>query len=842
MLPSHDHERAEQLLSEALSLPGPERIPFLTNACADDIELRTELLSLLEHAEPAEKLFDTLAELAIPDLPPPSLQAGRFEIMECIGVGGMGAVYRARDARLERDVALKFVPGRADVDGRLLQEARAVAALEHPNICTVHEIAETADGRSFIAMTLYDGETLRERLTHGPLTVGDALEIAIQVARGLSAAHAQGVVHRDIKPGNIMVTSGGTVKLLDFGLATTSKAGATAGAVPGTIPYMSPEQIRGETPGPQSDLWSLGVVIYEMLTGGRPFSGREQADRIEAILNETPKPLRSIDRRIPVALERMVARLLERDAAARYGTADELLRDLTHAQAAHNPPPVAALLQSTRARLFVLAGIAVLLLGGALVWRQIEGRAAGAGDAETKSIAVLPFQPAANDTAQHYLADGLREELTTVLSRLQALRVAGHGSVARFREDPPDFQTIGRALRVSSVLTGNVRRFGDSIRVLTELYSTADGSRTWANTYQLPLSNIVTLHNDVALRVATALNVPLSAAERSRLTQGTVVNSEAFAFYLRGRYFWNQRTASAYARAIEYFERALAQDSLFAPAYAGLASVYLQLGMSGQRPVAESAALARAAALRAVALADNSAEAHAVLALYLHGYAWDSQAAEREFKRALELDPGHPMTHQYYSTFLRSLRRFDEAIAHGKRAVELDPLMPGFSETLAFTLLRAGRTEAALQQIRSALELDSTYWRAHAVLGAIYENTQRSSEAIRQYQRANQLAGSAAHRTTADLARVLAVSGQAGTARQLLDSLRLVAARSGTYEAATATVLHALGEDDAAFQWLETAYQQRQPHLRFLDGDPRYAALARDARFNNLMQRIGVRH
>jgi Tfp pilus assembly protein PilF len=364
----------------------------------------------------------------------------------------------------------------------------------------------------------------------------------------------------------------------------------------------------------------------------------------------------------------------------------------------------------------------------------------------------------------------------------------------------------------------------------------------WANTYQLPLSNIVTLHHDVALRVATALDVPLSAAEREWLTQGTVVNSEAFAFYLRGRYFWNQRTASAYARAIEYFERALAQDSFFAPAYAGLASVYLQLGMAGQRPVAEAGALARAAALRAVALADNSAEAHAVLALYLHGYAWDSQAAEREFKRALELDPGHPITHQYYSTFLRSLRRFDEAITHGTRAVELDPLVPGFSETLAFTLLRAGRTSAALQQIRSALELDSTYWRAHAVLGAIYENTQRPRDAIRQYQRANQLAGSAAHRTTADLARVLAVSGQAATARQLLDSLRLIAARSGTYEAATATVLHALGDDQAAFQWLETAYRQRQPHLRFLDGDPRYAALARDARFDSLMQRIGVRH
>ncbi len=832
-------DRAEQLLSEALSLPPTDRISYITNACADDAALRTELLSLLDHAEPAEQFFESLGQLAVPELPPPSFQAGRFEIVECIGVGGMGAVYRARDARLERDVALKFVPAQrgVDPDRRLLQEARAVAALEHPNICTVHEIAETADGRSFIAMTLYDGETLSERLKRGPLPVADALEIAIQAARGLSAAHAHGVVHRDIKPGNIMITSGGIVKLLDFGLATTSSAGATAGGVPGTIPYMSPEQVRGETPGPPSDLWSLGVVIYEMLAGVRPFSGQEPAERIAAILGATPKPLRSINRRVPAALERIVARLLERDTATRYADADALLHDLARVQARHKRR-VAALLPSPRARLAAVAGVAVLLASGGSVWRALERRAPAA---DIKSIAVMPFLPAANDTAQRYLADGLRDELTSVLSQLQTLRVVGKHSVDRFRTGTPDLPAIGRALQVSSALTGSVQKSGDSIQVRAELYRTTDGRQIWAHTYRLPLSNVVALHHDVALQVATALDASLSVAERERLARRAAVNSEAFALYLRGRYFWNQRTANSYARAIEYFERALAEDSLFAPAYAGLASVYLQQGVSGRLPVAEAAARTRAAALRAVALDENSAEAHATLALYLHGYAWDTEGAEREFKRALELDPGHAMTQQYYSTFLRSLRRLDEAIAHGTRAVELDPLMPGFSETLAFTLLRAGRTDAALQQIHGALELDSTYWRAHAVLGAIHENTNRPAEAIREYERANQLAGPAAHRTTADLARVLARIGEAAKARQLVDTLRVVAARSGTYEAAAATVFHELGDDAAAFQWLETAYQQKQSHLRFIDGDPRYLPLARDARFTNLMRRIGVR-
>lgn len=835
---SASRDRAEQLLSDALSLPRVDRASYIISACGDDADLRTELLSLLEHAEPGEAFFHSLAQLAVPELPPPTFQAGRFEIVECIGVGGMGAVYRAHDARLERDVALKFVPAPrgADPADRLLQEARAAAALEHPNICTVHEIAETTDGRSFIAMTLYDGETLAERLKRGPLAVADALEIAIQAARGLSAAHTHGVVHRDIKPGNIMVTSNGTVKLLDFGLATTSHAGISEAAVPGTIPYMSPEQIRGETPGPQSDLWSLGVVLYEMLAGARPFSGQNQADRVESILGAIPPPLRASNRRVPAALARIVARLLERDTARRYLSADELLRDLTRVQLVHARLPVAALWHAPGARLLVLAGIAVLLVGATLLWRPD-----GSGVADARSVAVLPFLQAPGDTAQQYLGDGLREELAAVLSQLQALRVVGHASVARFRDEPPDIREVGRALHVTGVLTGNVQRYGDSIRVRAELYTAADGRRIWANTYQLPLSQVEALHHDIALRVATALGAPLSAAERERLAQQAAVNAEAFAFYLRGRYFWNQRTAGAYARAIEYFERALREDSLFAPAYAGLASVYLQMGMAGQMPIAEAGTRVRSAALRAVALADNSAEAHAVLALYLHGYAWDVVAAEREFKRALELDPGQPITQQYYSTFLRSLRRMDEAIAHGQRAVELDPLVPGYSETLAFTLLRAGRPDAALAQIRGALELDSTYWRAHAVLGAIYENTNRESDAIREYERANQLAGPAAHRTTADLARVLARTGEENRARELLDTLRVVAVRSGAYEAAAATVLNALGDNDAAFEWLDTAYRQKQPHLRFLDGDPRYLPLARDARFADLMRRIGVR-
>lgn len=833
-----DGSRAEQLFSDALALPLEERIEFVTGACRGDPALRAELISLLEHAEPAEAFFESLAQAVIPDLPPPALQAGRYEILECIGVGGMGAVYRARDARLERDVALKFMPARREVpddDNRLLHEARAAAALEHPNICTIYEIAETADGRPFIAMTLYDGETLRERLVRGPLGEREALDIAIQAARGLVTAHAHDVVHRDVKPGNIMITSAGIVKLLDFGLATRAHSPVHEGALPGTVPYMSPEQLRGETPGPQSDLWSLGVVMYEMLAGRRPFAGGDAAACRSSVLNDAPDPLRGGNMQVSSVLERIVTRLLERDTSARYQTADELLRDLLREQASRNGAS-GWLPASRRARAVAFVAAAALLLGGVSAWQQVAG-----GRHVARSIAVLPFRQADDDSSQRFLADGLRDELTATLSRLQGLHVIGQRSVARYESEPRDLQEIGKALQVRSVLTGTVRAMGDSIQLRAELYDTGDGRLVWEDSYQMPVSRIARLHNDIASGVSDALGVRISAPERANLAERAAMSSNAYTSWLRGRYFWHQRTAISYARAIEQFQLAIREDSLFAPAYAGLASVYTQQGMAGQLPIPEAAEKARAAALRAVALDGNSAEAHSALALYLHAYAWDSEMAEREFIRALELDPDQPLTHHYYSTFLRSLRRLDEAVAHGSRAVALDPLVPGYSETLALTLLRAGQPEAAQERIRQALELDSTYWRAHAVLGAIAESTNRPEDAIRAYRRANELAGAVAHRTTADRARVLARTGARSEARQLSDSLWAVAARSGAYEAAAATVFHALGDDSIAFYWLETAFRQKQPHLRYLDGDPRYESLARDSRFAALMQRVGVR-
>ncbi|HET7374629.1 MAG TPA: protein kinase [Gemmatimonadaceae bacterium] len=841
-------ERAERLFEEALLLPLAARARFVTTACAGDVELAAELLSLLEHARAGEQFFGRLAEVVIPPVMPSTMNAGRFEIRGLIGAGGMGTVYRAHDARLDRDVALKFLPPHLgvapDAEGRLLREARAAAGLEHVNICTVYEIGETDEGLPFIAMALYEGETLKERLARGPLPIADAIDIAVQVARGLATAHAQGIVHRDVKPGNIMLTSGGTVKLLDFGLATMPDADHPAGITPGTVPYMSPEQTRGEPVGPRSDLWSLGVVLYEMLSGVRPFSGETNAVVVDAIRHAAVEPL-SQRAAASASLEGVVARLLDKDPDRRYRDADELIADLARELPMLGRSPMR--LRNTsrawqRGVLALLALVAVAVGATAAWWRghrAATGAAAGViAEASPRTLALLPFRNESQNPENAYVAEGLTQELTRALSRLHSVRVVSRRSAASFTNDQRDLQAVGRALKVGALVVGDVQDSSGALRVQARLINVHDGVTLWSETYASSATAIGTLQRELALRIANALQAKLSPAERDRLGRPGTRSAEALARDLKGRYFANQRTAAAYRLAIGYFEQAIAADSQYAAPWAGLAAIYTQQGMSGQLSPRQARERSRAAALRAISLDDSLAEAHAVLGVYLHDYEWDSDAAERESRRAIELDPNYATAYFYYGILLRSIGRLDEAVAQQSTAIELDPLVPAFNETLALTLLSAGRADAATARARTALELDSTYWRAHAVLGCILEATHRYADAIREYERANQLAGPSAHRTTGDLARVLALIGRRQDARHLLDVLQSRAERADIYEPAVATAFHALGDDAAAYDWLEHSYRQRQPELRFIDYDPRFVAMSSDSRFVDLMHRL----
>ena len=844
-------DHAERVFEEALTVSYGDRARFVGDACGDDAALAAELRSLLEHAEAGERFFGRLAGAMLQSpIGVVSTVCGRYEVIGLIGAGGMGSVYRAHDTRLDRDVALKFLPPHLSVapgaEDQLLLEARAAAGLEHINICTVYEVGETDEGWPFIAMALYNGESLKERLSRGPLPLTEAIDIACHIARGLGAAHARGIVHRDVKPGNVMLTTDGTAKLLDFGLATMPNSCVATGMTPGTVPYMSPEQTRGESLGRESDLWSLGVVLYEMLSGVRPFQGQSSREIVDAIRHSTFAPLSSIASSASTSLDRIVERLLQKEPSRRCNSTDALLADL-----AHERPSAAS--RTTRRlalgghRRWIATLIVVLIAGmsAPTAWRRIrhasyrtEVSAATVSTSTRRTLALLPFDNADLNPDAKYLTEGLTEELTRALSGLPSVRVVSRASASRVTSVGRNVQEIGRALNVNAVLTGKLQNSNGRLRVTARLVDVADGSELWSKTYEHRSAELLMLPRELAVQIANALAVELSPVERGRIGRPGTRSDVALASFLKGRYFANQRNAAAYRLAIGYFTEAIAADSQYGAPWAGLAAVYSQQGMSGQLSPQEAQRLTQAAALRAIRLDDASAEVHAILGVYLHCYAWSSKDAESEFRRAIELDPGYALAHFYYSTMLRSVHRFDEAIAQLTTAIELDPLVPAFSETLGFTLLAAGRMDEALPRVRTALELDSTYWRAHAVLGNYFELTHRYEDAIREYERANQLAGPTAHRTTADLARLAALTGRKDEAARLLAILQSRATRTAIYEPAVATAYHALGDDASAYDWLEHAYRQRQPELRFLIGDLRFRPMSGDPRFIGLLGRL----
>ncbi|MGH7696417.1 MAG: protein kinase domain-containing protein, partial [Gemmatimonadaceae bacterium] len=766
----------------------------------------------------------------------PSLTIGRYEILSCIGVGGMGAVYRARDTRLERDVALKFLPVHVRApraaEEQLLTEAKTAAALEHVNVCTVHEIGETDDGRPFIAMAFYEGETLRDRLRRGPLAVHEAVDIGKQIARGLGAAHARSIVHRDVKPGNVMLTPDGTVKLLDFGLAQVEDTNATrSGMTPGTMAYMSPEQVLGELVGPRSDLWSLGVVLYEMLTGTQPFRGETHSDVRHAISHAKPQSISRLQPGTPPSLQGILTRLLEKEPQARYASAAEVLTDLDltlRPKTSRLTSTWVGIANQPRGRLVLLGSLLAVFVAGAL-WRRpretapasltpTTGAAAPVSAAKSavpgigmRSVAVLPFTNVYGDSAEAYLSDGLSEALIAALSKVRTLRVVARTSAFAFKADTRDIRDIGKALNVSTVVEGSIQKVGERIRVTAQLINAADGVSVWSETYDRNFVDVFSIQNELATRIASALAAELTTVERERLARRPTTSPEALTMYLKGRYFWHQRTRASYERAIQHFKRAIEIDPRYAAPQAGLAAVYSQQGMSGVLPAQEAQRLMRESALRALELDDGFAEAHSMLGVYLLAYEADMDAAEREHLRAIALEPGNATARNLYGNFLRTIGRVDEAIVQQSLAVALDPLAPALSEILATTLHRAGRMSEAYDRVQDAIELDSTYWRARAVRALIYERTGRPNEAIREYERANALAGGATHRTKADIARVLASTGREAEARQLVAELRSEAARVGFMDPAVATALLALGDVDAAHAWLEEAYRQRNP-------------------------------
>jgi eukaryotic-like serine/threonine-protein kinase len=746
---------------------------------------------------------------------------GPYEILAPLGAGGMGEVYRARDTRLGREVAVKVLPERLAAEGDLVrrfeQEARAVAALSHPNVLTLYDLGREGD-RLYAVTELLEGETLRTRLAHAAPSWLKAVEVTIAVAEGLSAAHSRGIIHRDLKPENIFLTSDGRVKILDFGLArwkpplpasddatsAPTAAGTEPGWTMGTVGYMSPEQIHGGRADVASDLFSLGSVLYEAATGRRAFPGRTSAEVMTAVLRDPAPELSDADPGAPPELSRIVAHCLEKEPGERFQSA----RDLAFALRAVVSAAAGPKISSGRRRAI-------------------------------DSIAVLPLFDASGDADAEYLCDGITETIISRLSRLTGLRVMSRSTVFRYKGADVDPIAAGRALHVGAVVSGRVFHRGDDLVIRAELVDLSDGSQLWGEQYSRKMVDVFAIENEIATQISENLRLKISGQEKESLTRGATRNAEAYRLYLRGRFFWNKRTEQGIQKGIEYFRRAIEEDPNFAAAYVGIAESYCVLGFWTLAPPSETFPKAKASAQRALEIDPAFAEARAPLAYALYYYEWNWRAAEEEYRKCLEAAPQDATAHAWYGHLLCLTGRFDEALVYTRKSLELDPLSLIDSVQMAWVFYFARHYDQSIRMAEKTLEMDPTFAVAHVVLGLACEKTVAHARAIEELQKAVEFSGRSTQ-FLSYLAYVFARAGRAEEARAtLLELERLSQTRYvSSYFLAPAYV--ALGDADRAFQCLEEAFAERSNALTYLKVDPKLDDLRGDPRFTDLVRRVGL--
>jgi serine/threonine protein kinase/Tfp pilus assembly protein PilF len=737
----------------------------------------------------------------------------RYRILGKVGEGGMGVVYRAEDTRLKRHVALKFLSPHltreTEARERFMQEAQTASALDHPNICTIHEIDETEDGGVFIAMACYDGETLKAKIDRGPVDEREALEIATRIASGLREAHAGGIVHRDIKPANVMITAKDQVKIMDFGLAKLAgRAGLTlAGTTVGTVAYMSPEQARGEEVDGRSDLWSLGIVLYEMLTARQPFRGEHPQAVIRAILNDEHKPIERalIGSREPITSgesARLLARALAKDRAARYQSAQEMLSDLSKAAAALSRKP---------------------------------------GDRpdvpDLPSIAVLPFANLSGDPEQEYFCDGITEELINALSQINGLMVAARTSSFAFKGKLEDIREIGRKLDVDTVVEGSVRKAGDRVRITAQAIGVANGYHLWSERYDRDLSDIFAIQDEISEQVAGKLRGELLEDEKPKAAGRHGDDVEAYSLYLKGRHFWNKRTKEGLHRGIECFKQAIERFPDYALAYSGLAECYLTLIGSGFEAPEQLVPEARAATERALQLDETLAEAHNSLA-FIRGFCelnWP--AAEAEHKRAIELNPMYATAHHWYALHLSVMGRFDEALAEAELARRIDPLSPMIGTAVGTVLYTARDYDRAIEVLAGVLDIEPGFTPAHEFTAAAHVEKGRYEKARAAIERVSDSLGKPSLIT--NLATIYARAGERKKAMDLYEELRSLSEKTYVPPYSLAVVCAALGMKDEAFYHLNRAMEDRFG-IMILGADPGLDNLRTDPRFDELLRKAGL--
>lgn len=735
-----------------------------------------------------------------------------YEIIEKLGEGGMGVVYKAEDTKLKRTVALKFLPPELTRDPeakqRFIREAQAASALEHNNICNIHEIDETEDGQTYIVMACYEGEILKDKIQRGILKIEEAIDIAIQIAQGLEKAHKKGIVHRDIKPANVFITEDGVIKILDFGLAKLAgQAQLTKdSSTLGTVAYMSPEQLSGKDVDQRTDIWLLGVVMYEILTGELPFKGDYEQAVMYAILNEEPESVTTLKSQIPDQLEKIVAKSLKKNLSDRYQDMHGLRSDLEKLKKKMNH----------------------------MAMKVADER----GD-ESSSIAVLPFVNMSADPENEYFSDGLTEELINSLTKLKDLHVVARTSSFAFKGKDIDIREIGNRLNVQKVLEGSVRKAGNSIRITAQLINIEDGYHVWSDRYDRDLEDVFAIQDEISLAIVENLKIKLMGEEKEALIKRKTHDVEAYNLYLKGIYFARMLTIEGYKKAIEYLEQAIQRDSSYALAYYGLSVVYVSRSYWGNLPPKEAYPKACTYAKKALEIDESLAEVHAVLGFIYSHYDWNWKSAEQEFKQALQLNLNHAMTHFYYSIFLFFTGRNKEAIIEAMRARELDPLSSFINAFFGHALFYVGRYDESIEELRNTITLNPNFWYSHYCLGITYIGKSMYKEAILEIERAVKLSDVAPNVVTW-LAVTCYGSGDKNRAKELFASLKARMKREYIPPTCFSYIYFIFGDLDQAYLWLEKAFEGHDSFVPWMRIIPKVRSRITDPRFKAVFKKMGL--